>query len=189
MEWSIQNENMPCVRMAERSKAPDSRVTVSSHDCREHSGPRMWAWVRIPLLTRFSVEWYTVILSFIFQRKPCPPSRIWTSDLRIPAINTSTVLRSTNWAIGGDVGDRNWGIKFQSAGSTFTKIERQVCSRGWFRSTDLWVKGPARFLCATLLLVNYTPRMLQKQMKATPSHLHFLVCSAELIYLILPPLL
>ena len=25
------------------------------------------------------------------------------------------------------------------------------CSRGWFRSTDLWVMGPARFLCATLL--------------------------------------
>ena len=24
-------------------------------------------------------------------------------------------------------------------------------SRGWFRSTDLWVMGPARFLCATLL--------------------------------------
>ena len=26
-----------------------------------------------------------------------------------------------------------------------------LCSRGWFRSTDLWVMGPARFLCATLL--------------------------------------
>ena len=28
---------------------------------------------------------------------------------------------------------------------------KSVCSRGWFRSTDLWVMGPARFLCATLL--------------------------------------
>ena len=26
-----------------------------------------------------------------------------------------------------------------------------IHSRGWFRSTDLWVMGPARFLCATLL--------------------------------------
>ncbi|KFD71353.1 hypothetical protein M514_16285 [Trichuris suis] len=25
-------------------------------------------------------------------------------------------------------------------------------SRAWFRSTDLWVMGPARFLCATLLV-------------------------------------
>ena len=28
------------------------------------------------------------------------------------------------------------------------------CSRGLFRSTDLWVMGPARFLCATLLKVH-----------------------------------
>ena len=32
-----------------------------------------------------------------------------------------------------------------------TKKSKCVCSRGWFRSTDLWVMGPARFLCATLL--------------------------------------
>ena len=37
------------VRMAERSKAPDSRAKTLSNT--EHSGPRMWAWVRIPLLT------------------------------------------------------------------------------------------------------------------------------------------
>ena len=30
-------------------------------------------------------------------------------------------------------------------------LEKCVRSRGWFRSTDLWVMGPARFLCATLL--------------------------------------
>ena len=41
------------VRMAERSKAPDSRVTSLPLTTKEHSGPRMWAWVRIPLLTRF----------------------------------------------------------------------------------------------------------------------------------------
>ena len=40
------------VRMAEWSKAPDSRVK-SSTCTSEHSGPRMWAWVQIPLLTTF----------------------------------------------------------------------------------------------------------------------------------------
>ena len=39
------------VRMAERSKAPDSRVRLLAFKC-ELSGPRMWAWVRIPLLTK-----------------------------------------------------------------------------------------------------------------------------------------
>ena len=34
--------------------------------------------------------------------------------------------------------------------STF-EIRKGVRSRGWFRSTDLWVMGPARLLCATLL--------------------------------------
>ena len=28
---------------------------------------------------------------------------------------------------------------------------RKNVSRAWFRSTDLWVMGPARFHCATLL--------------------------------------
>ena len=38
-----------------------------------------------------------------------------------------------------------------SAFEKFGKI--LVRSRGWFRSTDLWVMGPARFLCATLLIM------------------------------------
>ena len=29
--------------------------------------------------------------------------------------------------------------------------EKKNLSRAWFRSTDLWVMGPARFRCATLL--------------------------------------
>ena len=39
-------------------------------------------------------------------------------------------------------------------------VENVLCSRGWFRSTDLWVMGPARFLCATLLKTfsRFTPR-------------------------------
>ena len=31
------------------------------------------------------------------------------------------------------------------------KKKRKKCSSGWFRSIDLWVMGPARFHCATLL--------------------------------------
>ena len=84
---------------------------------------------------------------------------------------TSTVLRSTNWAIGGcwlmaevqktwPVGLVVWFVLrvHEVPGSTpgqahIMKLEREKFghSRGWFRSTDLWVMGPARFLCATLL--------------------------------------
>ena len=37
--------------MAEWSKAPDSSVSLPEYRHIEPSGPRMWAWVRIPLLT------------------------------------------------------------------------------------------------------------------------------------------
>ena len=30
---------------------------------------------------------------------------------------------------------------------------KKIISRAWFRSTDLWVMGPARFHCATLLIL------------------------------------
>ena len=40
--------------MAEWSKAPDSRIASFSYSSGlEYSGPLMWAWVRIPLLTQF----------------------------------------------------------------------------------------------------------------------------------------
>ena len=32
-------------------------------------------------------------------------------------------------------------------------VMKKFTSRAWFRSTDLWVMGPARFHCATLLIV------------------------------------
>jgi hypothetical protein len=35
-------------------------------------------------------------------------------------------------------------------------------SRAWFRSTDLWVMGPARFHCATLLLYILPPTIIEK---------------------------
>ena len=43
------------VRMAEWSKAPDSRHSLapSIGSAKENSGPRMRAWVQIPLLTNY----------------------------------------------------------------------------------------------------------------------------------------
>ena len=40
------------VRVAEWSKAPDSRAILPLTEENEHSGPRMRAWVQIPPLTR-----------------------------------------------------------------------------------------------------------------------------------------
>ena len=67
------------VRMAERSKAPDSRVTSLPLTTKEHSGPRMWAWVRIPLLTSFfhvkPTKGSFAIQQYVEMEKS-PPSRI-----------------------------------------------------------------------------------------------------------------
>ena len=52
--WSLSPYNSwfcQVVRMAEWSKAPDSSVSLPEYGHIEPSGPRMWAWVRIPLLT------------------------------------------------------------------------------------------------------------------------------------------
>jgi hypothetical protein len=51
--------------MAERSKAPDSRLPYSLI-AREHSGPRLRAWVQIPLLTNIFWCRQLQILNFIF---------------------------------------------------------------------------------------------------------------------------
>ena len=53
MKLSIILRRLSYVRMAEWSKAPDSRFIPFSCLMSEFSGPRMWAWVRIPLLTQF----------------------------------------------------------------------------------------------------------------------------------------
>ena len=37
----------------------------SSLESSEHSGPRMWAWVRIPLLTKPFTTFYTCLNSFL----------------------------------------------------------------------------------------------------------------------------
>ena len=44
---------------------------------------------------------------------------------------------------------------------TYCRCEKKIISRGWFRSIDLWVMGPARSHCATLL--SYTKPALSMQ--------------------------
>ena len=53
----------PDVRMAERSKAPDSRfITFPAHNGSGRSGLRMEAWVRIPLLTMLHPFFFFLII-------------------------------------------------------------------------------------------------------------------------------
>lgn len=52
LQWMNNNAYFRNVRMAEWSKAPDSRyMPCLKKQQFEYSGPRMWAWVQIPLLT------------------------------------------------------------------------------------------------------------------------------------------
>ena len=46
-----------------------------------------------------------------------------------------------------------------------SSILHEVYSREWFRSTDLWVVGPARFHCATLLMLSTRLRLLDDMLK------------------------
>ena len=75
----------------------------------------------------------------------------------------------------------NFRIKYMS--EYFSCVENLVRSRGWFRSTDLWVMGPARFLCATLLRTCFEISAISNQMVAdattSDKGLHFLVLDAE----------
>lgn len=50
-QGSQQNDAVPRVRLAERSKAPDLRQCQAAKDNVKLSGPQLWAWVRIPHLT------------------------------------------------------------------------------------------------------------------------------------------
>src|SRR4029434_5202669 len=45
-----------------------------------------------------------------------------------------------------------WDSNPQSLGSLNFQLSG-LLSRGWFRSIDIWVMGPARFCCATLLFL------------------------------------
>ena len=58
------------VRMAERSKAPDSSLTcaVPAYEC---SGLQLEAWVRIPLLTKFLIVKVKGYLDFLYSSLNC----------------------------------------------------------------------------------------------------------------------
>ena len=47
---------------------------------------------------------------------------------------------------------------------SISNLEGKNFSRAWFRSTDLWVMGPARFHCATLLFLQIQPPALNLQL-------------------------
>ena len=54
----------------------------------------------------------------------------------------------------------------------WNKPKKKKASRGWFRSIDLWVMGPARSHCATLLLVGCMMKFMSfihTQLKPRPS--------------------
>ena len=58
--------------VAEWSKAPDSSVSLPEYRHIEPSGPRMWAWVRIPLLTEhFQGNSYLDILTTMMHSDKC----------------------------------------------------------------------------------------------------------------------
>ena len=51
------------------------------------------------------------------------------------------------------IGEKLLALSFGADASVRGSFRRKCFSRAWFRSTDLWVMGPARFHCATLLSI------------------------------------
>ena len=66
----------------------------------------------------------------------------------------------------------------------FVRVIGLVHSRGRFRSSDLWVMGPARFRCATLLEIGYTLSILCSEISAIRSEilLSIQVCNTFVNY-------
>ena len=69
-----------------------------------------------------------------------------------------TDLRAVRHGVGASVAGRQNGVCVwcRSRGQT-VRGRGKKCSRSRFRSYDLWVMGPARFHCATLLVDNTFP--------------------------------
>lgn len=49
-------------------------------------------------------------------------------------------------------------------------MDKKKSSSGWFRSIDLWVMGPARFHCATLLLPSIRESLVWESSRAVAFH-------------------
>ena len=52
-------------------------------------------------------------------------------------------------------------------GHMYSRVYK-IFSRGWFRSIDLWVMGPARFRCATLLTFRAVELKFNKAIPGSP---------------------
>ena len=133
----------------------------------EHSGPRMWAWVRIPLLTEVLQEPPRLEGDLAITKSTSRPRQSTEPDLNQRPKDTSVNLYSPplyqlsyRW-LGEDHCPRHQAKASENSQAAVAEagmngvslLKKFACSRGWFRSTDLWVMGPARFLCATLLRV------------------------------------
>ena len=55
-------------------------------------------------------------------------------------------------------------------------------SREWFRSIDLWVMGPARFRCATLLTISVFVASFKQRNSGNPNYLYFAWAGLALLY-------
>ena len=81
--------------------------------------------------------------------KKYPSNRIRTSDLRMSALHSPLQSSALPTELSRDDADARQQKKLK-----FIILEKKDDSSGWFRSIDLWVMGPARFHCATLLLMS-----------------------------------
>ena len=78
--------------------------------------------------------------------------------ISVPVNGASIIWAQSSIPINYNGNDNNYANSIPPRSHTIEKImqlcrgrEAKFYSRAWFRSTDLWVMGPARFHCATLL--------------------------------------
>ena len=87
----------PVVRMAERSKAPDSRLnTFPEHSGSERSGLRMEAWVRIPLL---KICFFFFLFSRYLPHKNANLERVAGSSISNPRDSVSFIKSPRNFIV------------------------------------------------------------------------------------------
>ena len=120
--------------------------SILVHECGRGFESHFWQAFSVP------ASYFTPLLILHEILKISPPSRIWTSDLRMPVTLTYHLQSSalpTELSVVLSIGVCECTNRENLESTVSKNVGR---SRGWFRSTDLWVMGPARFLCATLLI-------------------------------------
>ena len=88
-----------------------------------------------------------------FTRVQTRPSRRWFKSivLKIWICNPVSILAIATRFIPIFCAAIVWIIEVFNLNIIMYLMDSKMLSRAWFRSTDLWVMGPARFHCATLL--------------------------------------